>query len=95
MAEVAEPIRRVVVRWQCPFCPRSRSSKKAITEHIGRCWLNPANKGCKTCANYEPYDRGCGEYSGCCDSPEQCLADVVFPESGLLIRCDKWEPSHG
>ena len=50
------PIATVVTRWRCPFCPRSLSSKSRMVEHIGKCWRNPAVRGCKTCKHFEPYN---------------------------------------
>jgi len=55
----------VVTRWRCPFCRRSRSHKKAAAEHIARCWLNPAARSCKTCANLSPGYDACGCEPGC------------------------------
>lgn len=50
-----EPIPFTTTRYRCPHCPRTGSSKARITEHIGRCWLNPAARSCKTCKHFEPY----------------------------------------
>lgn len=87
-----EPI--TVKRWRCPFCRRSRSSRKATAEHIGRCWLNPANRTCKTCANYEyAAGGGCdglGPHFGCNDSSEECTAGVDLPADGPVTGCPLW-----
>lgn len=89
---VGEPERIVVTRFRCPHCGKTRSSKKAAAEHMARCWYNPTARGCKTCAHYYPGDNGCEGDPYCnCASPEFCNAGVIFPEKGLLIRCDKWE----
>jgi hypothetical protein len=91
-AVVAEPERFTAVRWRCPHCQRSRSSKKAITEHMARCWWNPDAKGCKTCEHYYPGDNGCEGDPYCnCASPESCDVGLLIPASGLMIRCEKWE----
>lgn len=96
MADPVEPERLVVTRYRCPHCQRTRSSKRAVTEHMGRCWHNPANQGCKTCDHYAPADSGCVGDPYCnCASPEFCAAGVVFSEGALLIRCEKWEPVDG
>lgn len=50
----AEPIPFRVLRYRCPTCPRTASSKARMVEHIGRCWLNPEARGCKTCKHFEP-----------------------------------------
>jgi hypothetical protein len=51
----AEPVEYTTKRYRCPFCTRSRSSRKAAAEHMARCWHNPAVRGCKTCRHFEPY----------------------------------------
>jgi len=91
------PVPFVVTRYRCPVngCGRTRSSKRAITEHIGRCWWNPAAKSCKTCEHYYPGDNGCGENGGCsCASGEFCRADAADlgdPKVGLPVGCPAWE----
>jgi len=50
-----EPIPFKVTRYRCPHCPRTASRPIRIREHMTRCWLNPAAKGCKTCKHFEPY----------------------------------------
>lgn len=52
---MTEPIPFKTTRYRCPHCPRTGASKARITEHMGRCWLNPAARGCKTCKHFEPY----------------------------------------
>jgi hypothetical protein len=51
---VTAPIPVRVLRYRCPHCPRTGSSKARITDHISRCWTNPAAHGCKTCRHYRP-----------------------------------------
>ncbi|MFJ1765024.1 hypothetical protein ACIOD2_32185 [Amycolatopsis sp. NPDC088138] len=86
-----EPIPLHVVRWRCTFCPRSRSSKTATVKHIGRCWLNPAVRGCKTCVHYS-LPSGCpGGYDcNCPPETEDCAAGLDLTE-GLRTSCPKWE----
>ena len=95
---MSEPEPITVKRWRCPYCHRSRSSRTATAEHIGRCWLNPAVRACKTCANYE-YEPGgiCGApppHFGCEDGSENCAAGIdltgEFPKTG----CRLWAASH-
>lgn len=50
-----QPIPFTTTRYRCPTCPRTASSKARMVEHIGRCWLNPEARGCKTCKHFEPY----------------------------------------
>lgn len=42
------------VRYRCPFCRRSWSSKTTASEHVARCWLDQANRTCKTCKHHWP-----------------------------------------
>ena len=60
---MSEPIPVKVTRYRCTHCPRTGSSKARVREHIGRCWHNPAARGCKTCKHfdntYEDYGEDC------------------------------------
>ena len=85
------PIPFRVTRYRCPHCPRTGSSKALVTEHIGRCWLNPAARGCKTCVNYLEPAEACGCEPGCNwggpvgGYPERCRAGISLagrPECG-------------
>jgi len=67
------PIAVQVTRYRCPFCPRSLSSKTRMVEHIGKCWNNPAARGCKTCRHFMPDE---SEPDVGYVEPEQCAADV-------------------
>lgn len=63
VAAAPDPLPLVVKRYQCPFCRRSRSARRAAEQHIARCWLNPAARACKTCAHFsndEDYGPDCG-----------------------------------
>jgi hypothetical protein len=90
------PIAVQVIRYRCPHCPRSGSSKARVVAHMAKCWRDPVNRGCKTCANFSYYD------PPDCDgpeSPEYCLAGVALPvverdygsTTTLMIHCDAWE----
>lgn len=91
-----------VTRWRCPFCHRSRSSKRATAEHIARCWLNPAVRSCKTCANFEPGGDACGCEPGCNwgspsgGIPDSCAAGLKL-DGAVKTGCPLWalqgEPS--
>lgn len=59
------PIPFRVLRYRCPHCPRTASSKTRMVDHIGRCWHNPAARACKTCAHYKSWADGCGCEPGC------------------------------
>lgn len=93
MTEVLAPERIISTRWRCPYCPRSRSSKTAVIEHMGRCWYNPEVRSCKTCANFEPAygpepDTGYGYPEGCAAGVD---LDTGEPFSALPVGCAKWE----
>ncbi len=64
---MSAPIPITVRRHKCPHCPKSYANKQPAVAHIGRCWYNPAARGCKTCKHftYAFYDGG-----------EACLVDV-------------------
>lgn len=93
-----DPEAIMVKRWLCPFCRRSRSSKSATAEHIARCWLNPAVRSCKTCANLEPGYDACGCEPGCNwgspsgGIPDSCAAGVDVPEGPEfpVTGCPLW-----
>lgn len=95
------PVRILATRWLCPFCHRGRSSKAATTDHIERCWKNPENRTCKSCANYAYYPGGetCfpGRPCNCNDAERSCRADVDLPPVGQavgfpVVDCPLWEP---
>lgn len=60
-----EPIRYTSVRYRCPFCTRNRSRKKTIADHAERCWHNPTNRTCRTCAHFVDGHDACGCEAGC------------------------------
>lgn len=94
MADLAaEPVVVMVKRYKCPFCPRGHSTRKRAIAHIARCWLNPAVRGCKTCAHYSYYRGGepCfpGRYCDCNESIEECERGCSLA-SGLRTNCPLW-----
>lgn len=90
---VSQPIPFRVTRYRCPHCPRTGSSKALVTEHIGRCWLNPAARGCKTCVNYLEPAEACGCEPGCNwggpegGYPERCAAGISLAGREACERC--------
>lgn len=93
---MSEPIALKVTRWQCPHCRRARSSKKAATVHIGRCWNNPAVRACRTCANYNVVETGdwCfpGRPCNCNEGYIECRAGVGAVAAGSMVTgCEMWE----
>ncbi len=90
------PIAITVKRFKCPHCPRSRAKKSATVAHIGRCWDNPANRACRTCANFEPAEAGgCvgDRQCNCPDTPQDCAAGVELPDFGgdMVTGCPLWK----
>lgn len=88
-----EPIAKKVTRYGCPFCRRTRASKKATREHIARCWHNPDVRGCLTCKNYDEGSNGCwgDPMCNCASGPACFLGIPIVPESAVNVGCEKWE----
>ena len=72
------PIPFRVLRYRCPTCPRTASSKARMTDHIGRCWTNPDARGCKTCRHFRPYGP---------ESPDWCANGVSLAGQVGCQRC--------
>lgn len=98
---VALPVPVLVRRFECPFCQRRRSAKSATAEHIGRCWLNPAVRSCKTCAHLDEYEGGPTCFPGrpcdCNDASRRCDAGVQLDGGGFgpgfpVTGCPLWQP---
>lgn len=86
---MTEPIRYPTVRWQCPFCLRTRAKRPVIREHIAHCYHNPAARGCLTCdLRIEPSGDGINEPF----SAEDCRRGVEMPDRGLPVHCHLWSP---
>lgn len=63
--QLREPIPVRVIRYGCPSCARTASSKSRARDHMSRCWHDPANRGCKTCAHFNADADACGCEPGC------------------------------
>lgn len=82
------------IRWRCPHCRRSWSSKARANAHVAACWLDPANRTCKTCAHHwieaptydEPGGEGCNAGANIYD-PEGELSDGRFY---VQVGCPEW-----
>lgn len=90
------PVPVTVQRFQCPFCRRRRSSRKAVSEHIARCWLNPAARACKTCASFtnEPGGDPCfpGKPCDCSSGYQECEVGVRDVADGrIMSACPLWQ----
>lgn len=91
------PIPVTVTRFECPFCRHRRSARKAAREHIARCWLNPAARSCKTCANFtdEPGGDPCeaGRPCACNQGYRACKAGIPGVAAGeIKSGCPLWLP---
>ena len=79
-----EPVKVMVLRFDCPFCGSGfRSSKKAyVVEHMKRCWSDPAKKTCRTCAHF---DR-----AAMWDAEDVCNLGQDVPERAPVVDCSLW-----
>ena len=93
---IPQPIPFRTTRYRCPFCGRTGSHRVRIAAHIGRCWLNPAVRSCRTCDHYEPGHDACGCVAGCNwgssgHVPPSCDAGCAVPDNGFpRVDCPKW-----
>lgn len=79
---MSDPIKTTVVRYKCPHCNRHFSRKKACAAHIERCFLDPANRTCRTCEHHhweDPFR----------DTQELC--SVSMPKEFPVVLCPLWE----
>lgn len=90
-----QPIPIRVTRYQCPHCHRTHSKRTAAQAHIGRCWHNPHNRGCKTCEHYQPAGDGAqcmpGDQCSCNTYPESCNADAGRVLDQPVTGCPLWQ----
>ena len=96
---MTEPEPFQTTRYRCTWCRRSWAAKRTCTEHIARCWFNPANRSCKTCEHFEPAYHGDPFTEG--STPEKCHAGVdlmrdvelgtLYDRPLLPLHCPKWE----
>lgn len=87
----SEPIAIKVTRYRCPHCTRSASKKPAIRDHIGRCWVNPGNRTCRTCSAYTRYPAE--PDVGLFTDDEECAHECDLPGDGTPVtKCAKWTP---
>ena len=79
-----------------PLCRRRPPDKAATAEHLGRCWLNPAVRSCKTCALFllVPSGEPCfpGRPCNCNDGYVECRAgESLSFEDVPRVGCPLWE----
>jgi hypothetical protein len=78
-----------VTRYGCPCCPRTHATRRDALAHVGRCWVNPDNRGCKTCAHFE--ERMPGEIdTGYPGEEEACALGVSLAGQDAYEFC----PAH-
>jgi hypothetical protein len=83
---VSQPIPVRVTRYACPHCPRTHSSRQRAVAHMGRCWYNPAAKGCKTCEYFMPAEHA--DYvSGYPGADEYCMRGVGLTGRPSCATC--------
>jgi len=85
-ARTAQPIKYRVTRFRCPFCTRSRSSRKLIADHMARCWKNPAVRSCVTCRHFDVQP---AEIEVGARGTEWCGAQDVELER-IIVHCPLW-----
>jgi hypothetical protein len=78
MSGTAIPVK--VTRYKCPFCSKSRSSRKAAQTHVDSCWMDRVNHACKTCDNFRPIEP---------EQAEHCAAGIDITD-GLQSQCPAW-----
>jgi hypothetical protein len=88
-----EPIPVRVIRYGCPSCGRRASSRSRAGEHMARCWWDPANRACKTCAHFRPEEDACGCVPSCNwgnsgqSVHEHCAKGVDLSGRPACVRC--------
>lgn len=81
-------------RYQCPGCSRTFGHRDTAENHMGTCFKLPANRACRTCANY---DSDVVRYGP--DEPGRepsCAVGIAFGRTAdgrvkLALRCDLWQ----
>lgn len=80
---MSDPTAISVVRYRCPYCRKSWSSRSAAEAHIARCWYNPEVRGCKTCVHFFQFES---------DTDVESCEECVSLKDGLNTYCEKWTP---
>jgi hypothetical protein len=97
---MAEPVAFTVTRYRCPHCQRfTASRKRVVAEHIARCWHDPAQRTCKTCAHHAQAHTSApaewcfpGAACTCNDMDEHCEhPDGPDEFVSVTVGCPFWE----
>lgn len=87
-----------VKAYVCDFCPRKKrfAQKGTTARHEARCFYNPTQKACATCANFN-YERDYYEpETGYGEGGPECSKGLLNndPEASTQLRnhCEGWEP---
>lgn len=93
------PVEIMVRRFVCPFCHRARSKRPAAQAHIDHCYMNPAQRSCRTCANHLPAEAGTHHEPGWPEACDKGLLMTPEPDeygdtgTKLVRNCPGWEPA--
>lgn len=88
-----EPKAIRVWRFVCPGCKRSASRREVIADHLTRCWKNPDNRACPTCAHFDRGRccRGASDECGCGGQDTwACAAGVPLSTGSPVVGCELW-----
>lgn len=94
-----------MTRYVCPCCSRGSAKRAAAVAHLGRCWLNPENRACKTCRHFIPADFADWDENPAYVDPERCARGVNLTDTDVysshpsedrtptVVRsgCELWE----
>ena len=45
-----------IMRWKCDYCEKHYAHKGSAVKHEKKCFYNPVNRSCATCANAFLFD---------------------------------------
>jgi len=88
---MSEPTKVLMTRWRCEHCRKSWANRRTAVDHAGRCWLDPGNRGCKTCVHFGRTYEG----AETCDAGRQLpVAEDRFGHlrPTLALACTSHEP---
>lgn len=78
---MSAPEKVMMPRYRCVHCRRSWANRATAVQHSQRCWFDPANRACKTCAHFQ---RGFNELEGGYVENDSCAVEVPLPTDEVL-----------